>query len=534
MPSNCTYIPYRDTHSFSKLVIDYLSDDKKLKPFFEYATDIKGIEKAIEERKKFPVDRNLLITVLNKQYADLEISALTKKNISDLQNENTFTVCTAHQPNLLTGYLYFVYKILHAIKLAQELSKAFPDKHFVPVYYMGSEDNDLDELGTFRYNNEKYIWDANGQTGAVGRMNTKSLKSLLDDLFKKLGPPNEHTAQLKKTITGAYAKQDTIAKATQYLVNELFGKYGLVVIDPDDAALKKSFIKIMKDDLLHHEAERIVNRQIEQLSEHYKTQAHPRAINLFYLKDAIRERIERDGNDWKVLNTDIVFNEKTLLEELEKHPERFSPNVVLRGLFQEAILPDVAFIGGGAEVAYWLQLKELFKHYQVFYPAVLLRQSVLWMNNDAAKRMKELHLTLKELFLEKNELIKTFFLKQEKEALNMDEEANEMEVILEKLKTKATAVDSTLVYSAEAVLKKINYQLDVLRKKMLRAEKKNHITDVVRIEKLKALLFPDGGLQERVENFMEYYTHFGTYFFDVILNEIQPLKNEFFIHTEEQ
>lgn len=534
MDYHCTYLPYKDTHSFSSLVNDYLSKDEKLHGFYTFDTDISGIKKAIEERKKYPVDRELLVKILEKQYADVEVPKAVRKNIQKLKDEHTFTICTAHQPNLLTGYLYFIYKIIHAIKLAHELSEEFLDKHFVPVYYIGSEDNDLDELGTFRYNGEKYIWGASGQTGAVGRMNTQSLKPLLEELFKRLGPPGEYTERLKEILTQAYLEHNTIGKATQYLVSKLFGKYGLVVIDPDDTDLKRAFTEVMKDDLLQGKAESLVTKQIEKLSAHYKSQAHPRSINLFYLKDNLRERIEKQDSEWKVLNTNISFSREELLNELEDHPERFSPNVVLRGLFQETILPDVAFIGGGAEVAYWLQLKTVFEHYEVFYPVILLRQSVLWMSKDAGRRMHNLHLTYPALFLDKDELVKNYFLKEVERELNIDEEANELEVILERLKTKAKGIDTTLEYSAGAVLQKINYQLDILRKKMLRAEKKKNTITVERIDQLKKLLFPDNGLQERVENFIEYYPIYADAFFEILYRCIQPLKNKFLIIRSEK
>jgi bacillithiol biosynthesis cysteine-adding enzyme BshC len=529
LPSDCTYLPYKDTHSFSKLVVDYLSEHKTLREFYTFPADLEGITQAIHTRKEFPVNRSLLVSVLDRQYKDLEKSPQLVANIAALAGENTFTICTAHQPNLLTGYLYFVYKILHAIKLAQELSKVFPDKRFVPVYYMGSEDNDLAELGTFRYNGEKYIWDGAGQTGAVGRMDTKSLKEVFNSLFKKLGPPGAYLEQLKELISKAYLEHATIGQATQYLVNELFGKYGLVVLDPDDATLKSEFANIMKDDLLHGVAEKLVTEQVEKISANYKSQAHPRNINLFYLKDQLRERIEKEDDKWKVLNTDIVFTKEQLLIELQQHPERFSPNVVLRGLFQETILPDVAFIGGGAEVAYWLQFKSIFDYYNVFYPAILLRQSAQWINKEARGRMDKLKLSIPEIFLPVDEMIKNHLLKEVKNELDIDEQTNELEVVLRDLRNKAISVDATLGYSAEAVLKKISDQLDVLRKKMLRAEKKKRAVDVERLQKLKTLLFPAGGLQERVENFMEYYLCYGEDWFDRLLQAIEPLRHEFLV-----
>ena len=250
---------------------------------------------------------------------------------------------------------------------------------------MGSEDNDIDELGTFRFRGDKFVWDGSGQSGAVGRMDTAGLKPLINSLFKQFGPPGKNCDDLLEIITEAYAKQKTIGAATQYLVNALFGRFGLVVLDPDDAEFKKSFVPVMEDELLNKASYPIITSQIKKLGEHYKIQAHPREINLFYLADQLRERIERNGEKWVVLNTAIEWTKNELLKELNEHPERFSPNVMLRGLYQETILPNAVFIGGGAEVAYWLQLKPLFEHYKVFYPAVHLRQSVMWVENNETK-----------------------------------------------------------------------------------------------------------------------------------------------------
>lgn len=508
---------------------DYLDKHEALAPFYKYSPDEAGIEAAIADRAKHPVNRQLLVDTLTRQYSDLNQSALVSNNIKALGNDNTYTICTAHQPNLLTGYLYFIYKIAHAIQLANHLNGKHPDKHFVPVYYMGSEDNDLDELGTFRYGGEKYVWDADGQTGAVGRMTTKSLKPLLDKLFRVLGPPGEHTEQLKELLTNAYLQHDTIGKATQYLVNELFGKYGLLVLDPDEAAFKHEMLSILEDDLLNHTANPIVTKQAELLAENYKSQAYPRDINIFYLHDQLRERIERDGDKWIVLNTDISWTKDELLAELREHPERFSPNVILRGILQERILPDVAFIGGGAEVAYWLQLKTLFAHYGVFYPAVLLRQSVMISGVQAVELQHKTNLTTKDVFKPIEQLTKEYIATHSEGQWQTGEEQKGFEALMQQLKEKATALDPTLAASAEAALAKVKKQLTVLEQKMLRAEKRNHDTELVRIEKLKELLFPNGTLQERVENFIEYYPLYGDGLIDALVNEGEPLKSEFLV-----
>jgi bacillithiol biosynthesis cysteine-adding enzyme BshC len=524
-----SYVPYSDTGFFSRLVTDYLGDNIEIKPFYGYAPNAEGLQKAIEERCNYPVNRIALAEALGKQYESLTPFPLVTENIALLQQENTFTVCTAHQPNLLTGYLYFVYKILHAIKLAAELGKLHPGKRFVPVYYMGSEDNDLEELGTFRFRGEKYVWDGNGQKGAVGRMAAAGLKPLLQQLFKVFGPPGKYCDELTELLTASYLQRGTIAEATQYLVNELFGRYGLIVLDPDDATLKAAFIPVMEDELVNQASLPIIDKQISLLSAHYKIQAHPRAINLFYLSDRLRERIEIKNGKWTVLNTGIEWTKDEALDELKNHPERFSPNVMLRGLYQETILPDVAFIGGGAEVAYWLQLKTLFEHYGVFYPGIHLRQSVLWINNTQDQLRCQLEFSTTDIFREENELIKDYILKHSNNDLQTGDETEALQQVFQSLKQKATAVDPTLTLSSEVILKKMKRLLSVLEQKMLRAEKKKMQIYTGRISRLKNALFPYHSLQERIENFSEYYLQYGPSFFDIVKEGIDPLAARFLI-----
>ncbi len=529
MSVSVSHLPYSDTGYFSQLVTDYISAHNNLSTFYTYVHTAQGLAAAIEGRAQYPVNRKVLNEILTHQYERLNKHEAVSNNLQLLLDENTFTVCTAHQPNLLTGYLYFIYKIVHAIKLAEELKLQHPGKNFVPVYYMGSEDNDLEELGTFRYAGRKFVWDANGQTGAVGRMDTRSIKPILDDLFKLLGPPGDNLNNLKKLLVEAYQQQGDISGATQYLVNELFGRFGLIVLNPDEAAFKQAILPILKDDLLHQIAYGIVSAEAEKLEQHYKAQAHPRPINLFYLNDQLRERIEKRGDRWHVLNTDISWDEPELMQELETHPERFSPNVILRGIFQESILPDVAFIGGGAEVAYWLELKALFTHYNVFYPAIILRQSILWVQKPQADMRRKLELSITDIFRPELDLVRDLVTQSAGTEWQTSEEATAMEAIMNSLKQKATSLDVTLRGSAEAALAKIKHQLQVLEKKMLRAEKRKLQTELARISKLKAGIFPNNSLQERTDNFADWFLLYGHDYFDIVKDAIQPLQNEFVV-----
>ncbi|XZF13902.1 bacillithiol biosynthesis cysteine-adding enzyme BshC [Chitinophagaceae bacterium MMS25-I14] len=529
MPIAFHYLPYRDTGHFSSLVNDYLSQDEKIRPFYTFAPDAAGLNDAVRQRAAYKVDRALLVSVLERQYATLPVQEAVQQNIALLADENTFTVCTAHQPNLMTGYLYFIYKIVHAVKLAEELKALHPEKNFVPVYYMGSEDNDLDELGVFRYEGKKFTWYADGQTGAVGRMKTESLTPLISELFRLLGPPGSNLDDLKELIQEAYLHHNTVGAATQFLVHKLFGRFGLVVLDPDETAFKKVYLQVMKDDLLHHTPFDIVSRQNELLATHYKVQAHPRQVNLFYMKDHLRERIEHSGDTWQVVDSLIKWNKEELLAELEAHPGRFSPNVILRGMFQETILPNVAFIGGGAEVAYWMQLKTLFDHYKIFFPAVMLRQSAMWINPYAAKLRRELGLSIKDLFQPELQLVRSYIAQNSQDDWQTEQESQSLEKIFCGLKQKATALEPTLKGSAEAALTKMRYQMQVLEKKMLRAEKKKMQVQLSRITRLKETLFPNGGLQERIENFIGYQLIYGAGYLDILKEHMHPLKNDFLV-----
>ena len=525
-----SHIPAQATGYFSRLVTDYLAHQEGITPFFRFDWGSKGLDEAIDARSNYPVNRQILTDSLSRQYADLQKHEKVEKNLALLAQDNTYTICTAHQPNLLTGYLYFVYKILHAVKLADELNIAHPDKNFVPVYYMGSEDNDIEELGVFKFRGQKYVWDGDGQSGAVGRMNTAGLKKMLNDLFKLFGPPGKDAERLQELFTQAYLKHKTVGAATQYLVNELFGRFGVIVLDPDDTALKSTYIPVMEDELLKQSSSPILAKQIALLGANYKIQAHPREINLFYLADQIRERIEKkDDHTWVVLNTDISWNKEQLLAELHAHPERFSPNVMLRGLYQETILPDVAFIGGGAEVAYWMQIKTLFEHYNGFFPCIYLRQSVMIMNAPQEKLQHDLEFSLEEIFQKEEELIKLYVARYSTSDYHTDHEAAAVDEIITSIKAKAVHVDKTLGPSAEAALTRMKYQLEILQKKMVRAEKRKMEVQLNRLSRLKDALFPNGGLQERVDNFSEYYMDYGESFFDAIVDGIKPFGGEFLV-----
>lgn len=535
MPSSIfstQYITHKETKSFSNLVCDYLGNVDFLKSFYEDPPTLEGIQNAMQQKYQQKIDRANLVQNLEFQYKDLKHKQAVVQNIALLKNENTFTVCTAHQPNLLGGPLYFFYKIIHAVKLSQYLNEKIKDAQFVPIFYLGSEDNDLEELGHFYFYGKNYQWQTQ-QSGAVGRMKTEDLQELLLNFFKEIGPKNEHFEALQSLVLSCFDGVKTIAEATIQMVHELLGDLGVIVVDPDKPALKKQFANIIWDDLKHQTAHQLVQITNQKLSEHYKTQAFARPINCFYLTENLRARIEKENEKFVVHQTPLSFSEEEIKAELEMNPERFSPNVILRGLFQETILPNIAFIGGGAEIAYWMQLKAVFYHYLIPFPVLILRQSFAIVNEKTAANMEKTGLTNAHFFQAVDEVI-TAQAKQAEHNFNLKMEKLQIKKILLQIADKAQQMDTTLQSSAKAVAKKIENQFDLMSAKMLRAEKRKFTILKNRLENIQAQLFPLSSLQERKVSFMEYYLIYGKLFFDAILENTLPFGEQFGILKEKK
>jgi bacillithiol synthase len=521
-------LSYKKTNFFSNIVLDYLQQDDRLSQFYSFPPAIEGIKKAIEEKQHQKIDRKVLVQVLREQYSLVDTDASITKIIDSLLSDRTFTVCTAHQPNLFSGPLYFIYKILHVIKICHHLKNEFPENDFVPVFYMGCEDADLDELNHFTVAGKRYVWETN-QSGAVGRMFIdKNILRLIDELQNQIGI-GSYGNEIISVLKDCFKEGDTIQNATFNFIHSLFASYGLLVLIPDHSELKKQMILVFKDDLLKNKPSEIVETTCKKLSENYPVQAHPREINLFYLKDDIRERIEKKGSKYHVINTDIQFSEDEIKIELEKHPERFSPNVILRGLFQETILPNIAFIGGGGELAYWLQLKDLFKAYTINFPVLFLRNSFLLIDQKWQQKIDKLHLDIPSLFLPEDDIMKLIVQKTSGKKISLNGEFENVSLLYDQVINQANEIDPTLAEHATAIKTKSINLLKTLEKKMLRSEKRKFADQRRQIQQIKSALFPDNSLQERVENFNGYYAKWGKDFIDALYESSPVVDAEFTI-----
>ncbi|UAJ14260.1 bacillithiol biosynthesis cysteine-adding enzyme BshC [Aquirufa lenticrescens] len=479
---------FSSLNAFSTLLLDYLAEKPELKAFYGNGPRLENFKEQIASKSTFPAaNRAILQTVLTEQYAAIgaEMPAV------DLRDENTFTVTTGHQLNIYTGPLYVIYKLVSTINLARALQKAYPAQRFVPVYWMATEDHDFEEINHFIAFGTKYTWNTS-QKGAVGRFNLSDFPNIpfRNEIFDK-----------------AYSEGKTLSEAVRMYMHALFGAEGLVCLDADDVRLKSIFAPIMEADLKQQVHEPIVRATTEKLEAlGYKTQVSARPVNLFELTENDRVRLETGDS------VDIT---------------KASPNVILRPLYQEVILPNLAYIGGPAEVAYWLQLKGIFDLHQVPFPILLPRNFAIVKTQKQAEKAEKLGLSLADLFKNELALRRDFVAGRTTHQLDTAGEAQALQPILAELAARAKAIDPTLEASVLAEQARWIKGLERLAKKLKRAEERNQGDEVRQVLALKEALFPTGEWQERHTNFLEFASDHPDFIHD-LLQTFDPLNFEFY------
>lgn len=489
-------IPFRSTHAFSEFFLKYIEADESLKPFYNRFPSVESFAGQLQEKSKsFPAShRDVLVKALQRQYKALKISSTAETSIAALGDNKTFTVTTGHQLSVFTGPLYFIFKIATVIKTCRILKNKYPAYNFVPVYWMASEDHDYEEIKSFRLYGKTYTW-TTSQQGAVGRFHTREFKTLLGEI------PGEVSV-----FREAYTKSTNLADATRHYVNALFGNEGLVVIDGDDRDLKQLFAPAISKDLFDHTPNQLVldtNKQLETLGFH--PQVNPREINFFYLDHQLRSRLEQKEKDFMVVESPLTFSREELTKKIEETPEVFSPNVILRPVYQETILPNLAYVGGPAELVYWLELKSVFSHLHVPYPILLPRNFGLIVDGPTSRKIGKTRLRLEHYFENKNDLLKRWVTANAAHNLSLESTAQSLEELMAEVKKRAEKIDVTLGPMTAAHAARAKKMLQTIEEKMVRAEKRAQSDSLRQVEAVKDLLFPNGGLQERTDNFLNFF-----------------------------
>jgi len=518
-------ISYAATGAFSSLLTDYIAGSPALAPFYHRRPELAAFPAQIAEKQAAypPEMRQRLVADLRAQYAELgglngAVPPAVAANLDLLARDTTFTITTGHQLNLLTGPLYFVYKIVTAIKLSQELKAAYPQHDFVPVYWLATEDHDFAEINSFPLFGKTYSWAGpGGEAGLGGPVGRLPLTGLDEELLSQLPP--EVPAAFREAYTGS----QNLSEATRRLVTSLFGEYGLVCLDADRPALKQALKPLLAKEIQEQFSNQAVQATNARLTAAgYKPQVYSRPLNLFFITDeGKRERLEPDAHA-----------PAELLALAEAEPARFSPNVVLRPVYQEILLPNLAYIGGGAEVAYWFQLKDVFAALCLPYPLVLPRNSAMYLSRANAGKLAKLGLSATDIFKPLPELKKQVGAQLGQEEISLAAQQQALAAAFGQVQELAQRLDPTLVKSVAAEAQKAAGSLAGLEKRLSKAAEAKHETAYAQLTALKDKLFPDGGLQERTDNVLSILIN-NPGFIGQLLACFEPLALEFAVVQEE-
>jgi bacillithiol biosynthesis cysteine-adding enzyme BshC len=434
---------------------------------------------------------------------------------------------------LLTGPLYHIYKIASAIHLTQNLTERYPDKKFIPVFVIGGEDHDWEEVNHFHLFGKKWNWEREA-SGPVGRLDLENLDSVILSIEEavKNAPFGEALIQM---LRESLKKATSYSEFHQALIISLFQRHGLLVLNMDDPDLKRAFIPVMEKEIITRFSEQTVIPTQEKIMEAgFKPQAYCRPVNLFYMSEGLRERIDPDGDGFRFVDRDIVWDKKQILGELHAHPERFSPNVIMRPLYQEFILPNVAFIGGGGEIGYWLERKTQFEAAGIYFPMLIRRNSLLQIDPTTAHQIDKADLKWEDFFDDYDTIVKGYLQRHSQTDLTFDEEEKLIHDAYDSLAQKAENLDPTLAKAIRADQQKHLKSFEQLGSRLIRTEKQHQETNVKRIEKIKEKLFPQGGLQERHDNFITYYTQYGDEWITDMIRLCDPMEGKFMVVLQER
>ncbi|WP_379967890.1 bacillithiol biosynthesis cysteine-adding enzyme BshC [Epilithonimonas sp. UC225_85] len=519
-------IDFENINSIPKLVKDFLG--KKLDGFQNKVFDLENFKIQIAEKQNSFSDekRNVLYETIFSQNQEEPMSTKQLEHLFLLKEKTTFTITTGHQLNLFTGPVFFVYKILQTIKTAEFLKSNFPHHNFVPIFWMATEDHDFEEIDHFK--TKEHYYEIKGNSGGdVGNIKIEDQYFIQE--FEKEFKDNLYGTELILWIKNAYKKGNSHTQAIRYLVNQLFADYGLLTIDGNSEQLKSQVKDIFRKELLSNQLFETTKNQREFLEkEYHKVQVNPREINLFYLSKT-RNRIEKINNEYQILDTALKFSEEEILNELENHPEKFSPNAVLRPAYQESVLPNLAYVGGNAEIMYWIELKDHFESINLPFPILVPRNSMLFLDEKIFRKIENSGLKIENFFENFAEVMNQKLLESNEIRSLLAEKEIELIASFSELKNKASETEKTFFNLVEAEETRQLKSFRRMQQRLLKAEKIKQSERFDQMQSLFLKVHPGGNWQERVFNFSVFYSDLGRQWIEDCYQKMNVQKSELII-----
>lgn len=513
-------LPFSSLQGLTKLMSEFIDESERVRELAADFFSLDAVKRQIEHKSSFE-NRTSLVQELKKQYEGVVTSKKVKDNIELLSSQKTFTITTGHQLCFATGPLYFPIKILQTIRLCEWLKKELPEYNFVPVFWMATEDHDYAEIQRAYLFGSQYKMADDSSENAVGRLPKSLAEEGLTSLKEVLGK-TENGLKAYQLLEKAWLNCDDLAGFTRNLVNQLFEKDGLVILDADRVSLKQLFLPYVEREFKEQVSYNSVFQTNKNIANDFHIQVNPREINLFYFDDQKgRTRLAKEGD--KITLVDRPQNGFSALEQLNQSPEKFSPNVILRPLYQEVILPNLAYIGGGGEISYWLQLKAMFNAFNVPFPLLLHRNSVVVCEAADEKKLNKLQLEIEDVFKSDHDLAKKVAqIEQNTPPPNWKETYLSLQAYIDSMTEVVQGVDPTLVARVKALHKEQLKGIKDMDKELNKRLKKKSEDAIHQAAALREKWLPGGGLHERKNNLFEYIAKYGFEFVDALKENIHP------------
>ena len=507
------------TGQYPRFVRDYLSQKEDTKDFIHFPPNTEGLLAKAASREFEAERRKVLVEVLREQHAE-HLSEAQSKNLGLLEEEDSYTVCTGHQLCLFGGPVYMLYKISSVIKLCRTLSASGKVK-VVPIFWMASEDHDIDEIDNCSLFGRRFHLKSEHK-GPSGTLPLVDIDEVLQELEEVLGE-SQMAKEGISLIRSCYEEGVTMASAFRKLIQSLFAQHGLLILDASDIRLKRVFREHMAKEMGGSLIESSIRPTLEMIAHRgEKVQAFARDVNLFYMTKTERIRLSKESGTVSPVEGDKWSSEEWRTR-LKESPDEFSPNVLFRPVYQEYVLPNLAYIGGPGELSYWLQLKGVFEAFDMKMPVLILRDSLMWMDGKTEKKWNELGFELQDMFRQEDALYKEFALRTGSSDLDIKPERESMIHQFDKLIDRSAQIDPGILGFAKAERSRLIKSIENLEKKMIRAEKKKHSDSLNRISTIRSKFLPGGSLRERSENFLHWYLRYGAEFIEMLLEVSDPL-----------
>lgn len=502
------WVPLKALRGLTSLFITYATEYESLATFYSGDYRDPARRRQLAERvANHPRARSALVQVLQEQNARWGLDEVTQRHIEALRDPNSVAVVAGQQVGLLGGPLFTLYKALTLGKLARTLTNELGHP-VVPVFWLAGEDHDYEEVAslTVLKGSEPITLrlerpDAS-YAGPVGRLLLpETIQTLLDTLAELL-PPTTYQASLLQLLRETYRPGVSLLDAFARLLKQWVPQdLGLVFIDPDDPRLKALAQPLFEKELTDWESAYAQLESVSQkLAASYHVQVQARPVQLFLLDDHRRIPLDATPDGFRLRGEGRGLSRTEALQLLARAPERFSPGVLLRPLYQDWLLPTLAYVAGPAEIAYWAQLKPLYEWAGLPMPLVYPRALLLLVEPRIARWLQRYHIRPEALQEDPDRLFHQLVRAQldgELEAA-FKEARQQLRAMGARLRPLVERVDPSLGPATEAWTTGLEHELDRFWARVLKAEKRREATLRNQLERARNSLFPNGMLQERV------------------------------------